>query len=58
MCLLGQKKLKQKPMKYQNYIHLYDFQSSTVVYKHACSLVSSEMAEAFLNALSERIKPL
>lgn len=32
--------------------------SPALFYKHACSLVSSEMAEAFLNALSERIKPL
>lgn len=37
---------------------IYGFQSSTVVFKHASSLVSSEMAEEFLNALSERIKPM
>lgn len=53
--LIMLKKFKANPL---NTKIIYGFQSSTVVFKHASSLVSSEMAEEFLNALSERIKPM
>lgn len=59
MCLSCWKRFNKNPYNTKIiHVHVCGFQSSTVVYNYASSLFSSEMAEDFLNALSERIKPL